>query len=223
MRAFTFKWLVSPSPRPLPLCATLARCERFDCRPMCPALSPCATMTELTSPLDDGLANRSPCRPHDAEEVYVTGTFDNWTKSERLERVGQVFQKTVTLPDDSDKIYYKVSDAFRFVSPLEFLVRVRVCLVRPMDGRAREPGGVSGAHYRRNHSIGGHRASGGQRRGMEQNGSPKPRRRPVCLRPSKTGEAAGTRRQDGRALLPFTARGRPQQVPSCERREQSWR
>ncbi|KAK3305372.1 uncharacterized protein B0T15DRAFT_397350 [Chaetomium strumarium] len=45
--------------------------------------------------------------PHDAEEVYVTGTFDNWTKSQQLERVGQIFQKTVTLPESSDKIYYK--------------------------------------------------------------------------------------------------------------------
>lgn len=64
----------------------------------------------------------------------MTGTFDNWSKSERLERVGQVFQKTVTLPDDSDKIYYKVSDAFRFVSPLEFLVRVRGVLSGPWTG-----------------------------------------------------------------------------------------
>ncbi|KAK3294988.1 uncharacterized protein B0H64DRAFT_199796 [Chaetomium fimeti] len=47
--------------------------------------------------------------PHHAEEVYVTGTFDNWTKSERLDRVGQIFQKTVTLPEpESDaKIFYK--------------------------------------------------------------------------------------------------------------------
>ncbi|AEO59235.1 carbohydrate-binding module family 48 protein [Thermothelomyces thermophilus ATCC 42464] len=45
--------------------------------------------------------------PHDAEEVYVTGTFDDWTKSERLERVGQVFQKTVTFPDSVDKVLYK--------------------------------------------------------------------------------------------------------------------
>ncbi|KAL2144551.1 hypothetical protein VTI28DRAFT_8964 [Corynascus sepedonium] len=45
--------------------------------------------------------------PHDAEEVYVTGTFDDWTKSERLERVGEVFQKTVTLPDSADKVLYK--------------------------------------------------------------------------------------------------------------------
>ncbi|KXX77884.1 Cruciform DNA-recognizing protein 1 [Madurella mycetomatis] len=45
--------------------------------------------------------------PHDAEEVYVTGDFDDWSKSEKLEKVGQVFQKTVTLPNASDKIYYK--------------------------------------------------------------------------------------------------------------------
>ncbi|KAH6617272.1 hypothetical protein F5144DRAFT_499090 [Chaetomium tenue] len=45
--------------------------------------------------------------PHHAEEVYVTGTFDNWTKSERLDRVGQSFQKTVTLPESDAKIFYK--------------------------------------------------------------------------------------------------------------------
>ncbi|KAL2149168.1 hypothetical protein VTH82DRAFT_8516 [Thermothelomyces myriococcoides] len=45
--------------------------------------------------------------PHDAEQVYVTGTFDDWTKSERLERVGQVLQKTVTFPDSVDKVFYK--------------------------------------------------------------------------------------------------------------------
>ncbi|KAK3316680.1 hypothetical protein B0H66DRAFT_604956 [Apodospora peruviana] len=45
--------------------------------------------------------------PHAAEEVYVTGTFDNWTKSEQLAKVGDSFEKTVTLPETSDKIYYK--------------------------------------------------------------------------------------------------------------------
>ncbi|KXH27223.1 hypothetical protein CSIM01_11247 [Colletotrichum simmondsii] len=44
---------------------------------------------------------------HPAEEVYVTGTFDNWTKSEKLEKVGSSFEKTVTLADASEKIYYK--------------------------------------------------------------------------------------------------------------------
>ncbi|TDZ26308.1 hypothetical protein Cob_v000503 [Colletotrichum orbiculare MAFF 240422] len=44
---------------------------------------------------------------HPAEEVYVTGTFDNWTKSEKLEKVGATFEKTVTLPEATEKIYYK--------------------------------------------------------------------------------------------------------------------
>ncbi|KAL6906697.1 carbohydrate-binding module family 48 protein [Trichoderma evansii] len=44
---------------------------------------------------------------HPAEEVFVTGTFDNWTKSEQLPKEGDVFQKTVTLKDASQKIYYK--------------------------------------------------------------------------------------------------------------------
>jgi hypothetical protein len=44
----------------------------------------------------------------------VTGTFDNWTKSVKLEKQGDIFQKTVdlSLPTDSNKIHYKVRDAF---------------------------------------------------------------------------------------------------------------
>ncbi|KAJ0153089.1 hypothetical protein CTA2_155 [Colletotrichum tanaceti] len=45
---------------------------------------------------------------HPAEEVYVTGTFDNWTKSEKLDKIGNSFEKTVNLPNASEKIYYKV-------------------------------------------------------------------------------------------------------------------
>lgn len=45
--------------------------------------------------------------PHAAEEVYVTGTFDNWSKSEKMSKVGDHFEKTVTLPDASEKIFYK--------------------------------------------------------------------------------------------------------------------
>jgi hypothetical protein len=48
------------------------------------------------------------CRSHPADEVFVTGTFDKWSKSEKLERIGSVFEKTVALPDASEKIYYKV-------------------------------------------------------------------------------------------------------------------
>lgn len=38
----------------------------------------------------------------------MTGTFDNWSKSEKMEKVGDVFEKAVELPDTSEKIYYKV-------------------------------------------------------------------------------------------------------------------
>jgi len=43
-----------------------------------------------------------------AEEVYVTGTFDQWSKSQQLEKVGEdSFEKTVPFPEMSEKIYYK--------------------------------------------------------------------------------------------------------------------
>lgn len=38
----------------------------------------------------------------------MTGTFDDWTKSVKLDKDGDVFQKTVDLKDASKKIYYKV-------------------------------------------------------------------------------------------------------------------
>jgi Glycogen recognition site of AMP-activated protein kinase len=47
-------------------------------------------------------------RDHPAEEVYVTGTFDNWSKSEKLVKTGDVFEKNVTLSSAAEKIYYKV-------------------------------------------------------------------------------------------------------------------
>lgn len=48
----------------------------------------------------------------------MTGTFDNWSKSEKLEKVDGIFQKTVTLPNAQDKIYYKVRT---FQIPLLFI------------------------------------------------------------------------------------------------------
>lgn len=48
-------------------------------------------------------------REHPAEEVYVTGTFDNWSKSTKLEKVGTAHEKTVELAKTDDKIWYKVS------------------------------------------------------------------------------------------------------------------
>lgn len=48
------------------------------------------------------------CRPYNANEVYVTGTFDDWGKTVQLDRVGDIFLKEVSLPTTSDKIQYKV-------------------------------------------------------------------------------------------------------------------
>ena len=47
------------------------------------------------------------CRPYSANEVYVTGTFDDWGKSEKLDKVDGGFEKEVQLPDADQKIYYK--------------------------------------------------------------------------------------------------------------------
>ncbi|KAE9366231.1 carbohydrate-binding module family 48 protein, partial [Stipitochalara longipes BDJ] len=44
---------------------------------------------------------------HPASEVFVTGTFDNWSKSEKLIQIGDVFEKEVALPITTEKIYYK--------------------------------------------------------------------------------------------------------------------
>ena len=38
----------------------------------------------------------------------VTGTFDDWSKSEKLTKTGDYFAKDVTLPRADEKIYYKV-------------------------------------------------------------------------------------------------------------------
>lgn len=38
------------------------------------------------------------CREHAANEVFVTGTFDNWQKTIKLEKVDGVFKKIVELP-----------------------------------------------------------------------------------------------------------------------------
>ncbi|PHH73044.1 hypothetical protein CDD80_4091 [Ophiocordyceps camponoti-rufipedis] len=48
---------------------------------------------------------------HDGEEAFVTGTFDGWRKSVKLDKVqGGAFEKRVRLeePDGDGKIYYKL-------------------------------------------------------------------------------------------------------------------
>ncbi|KAE8156659.1 hypothetical protein BDV40DRAFT_280573 [Aspergillus tamarii] len=45
--------------------------------------------------------------PHHADEVFVTGTFDDWGKTVRLDRKGDVFEKEVPLPAAEEKLHYK--------------------------------------------------------------------------------------------------------------------
>ncbi|KAK4946553.1 Cruciform DNA binding protein [Elasticomyces elasticus] len=46
--------------------------------------------------------------PHpDAYDVHVTGTFDDWGKTEKLNRVGDIWEKEVHLPEAEKKILYK--------------------------------------------------------------------------------------------------------------------
>ena len=45
-------------------------------------------------------------REHEAHDVYVTGSFDDWRKTIQLEKKDGIFQKTVELP--KTKHQYKV-------------------------------------------------------------------------------------------------------------------
>ncbi|KIW54063.1 hypothetical protein PV05_06454 [Exophiala xenobiotica] len=46
--------------------------------------------------------------PHpDANDVHVTGTFDDWGKTEKLNKVGDIWEKEVKLPQADKKILYK--------------------------------------------------------------------------------------------------------------------
>jgi hypothetical protein len=53
------------------------------------------------------------CRPHKASEVFVTGTFDDWGKTVKMDRVGDIFVKEVTI-SPVQKIHYKVW-AYNFI------------------------------------------------------------------------------------------------------------
>ncbi|KAL1886197.1 hypothetical protein Plec18167_000126 [Paecilomyces lecythidis] len=45
--------------------------------------------------------------PYEANEVFVTGTFDDWGKTVQLDKKGSVFEKEVHLPTADEKIQYK--------------------------------------------------------------------------------------------------------------------
>jgi hypothetical protein len=67
------------------------------------------------------------CRPYDANEVFVTGTFDDWGKTVKLDRVDDGFAKEVSLP--IEKVHYKAGFPFIFVysiynpTPVTLLLR----------------------------------------------------------------------------------------------------
>ena len=58
-----------------------------------------------------GLIKVSLLRTHPATEVYVTGTFDDWARSVKLEKKGDHFEKLVKLPSAKEQIFYKVREA----------------------------------------------------------------------------------------------------------------
>lgn len=62
-------------------------------------------------------------RPNAGESVFVTGTFDEWKKTVQLDKVGDNFEKTVTLPETTEKIYYKVSSDLFISSALSPPIR----------------------------------------------------------------------------------------------------
>lgn len=84
-------------------------------------------------------------RNQPAKKVVVTGSFDDWSKSESLDKVDDGFEKAVRIDDGSDKIYYKVSGipllgairAFGCSYSLRSLLRrsrPRVCGNRSQEG-----------------------------------------------------------------------------------------
>ncbi|KAL4810400.1 hypothetical protein BDV18DRAFT_130921 [Aspergillus unguis] len=45
--------------------------------------------------------------PYPANEVFVTGTFDDWGKTVKLEQKGDLFEKQVHLPVTGEKVHFK--------------------------------------------------------------------------------------------------------------------
>ena len=70
-------------------------------------------------------------REHQANEVFVTGTFDDWSRSVKLEKEDGVFMKTVELP--KTKVQYKVrtsSDTACLVELLANSISPPTCFVQ---------------------------------------------------------------------------------------------
>ena len=64
----------------------------------------------------------------------MTGTFDGWSKSEKLVKTGDVFEKDVTLANASEKIYYKVrGETAQIILPVLREMLRRCCEVRTVQ------------------------------------------------------------------------------------------
>lgn len=55
----------------------------------------------------------------------MTGTFDNWSQSVKLEAKNQVHEKLVALPK-TDRIFFKVGSSHRAARPKAKFARTRV-------------------------------------------------------------------------------------------------
>lgn len=65
-------------------------------------------------------------REHAATEVYVTGEFDDWGQTVKLEKKGEsLFEKLVELPHVEDKVRYKVSFMIYYLVVIWVFVRSR--------------------------------------------------------------------------------------------------
>lgn len=75
----------------------------------------------------------------------MTGTFDDWSKSEKLLKTGNSFSKDVALPNATEKIYYKVRGGEPFGSDA-FPWRASDQTSRTgADARERIPSGIRGS------------------------------------------------------------------------------
>ena len=57
--------------------------------------------------------------------MFVTGTFDHWSKSVQLDKKGDSFEKEVELPIGEDKILYKVMFHALISSQTSFAVKAK--------------------------------------------------------------------------------------------------
>lgn len=76
-------------------------------------------------------------RNQPATKVVVTGSFDDWSKSESLDKVDDGFEKTVHIDNDSEKVYYKVSGFPLLGALCTFGCSYSACLIAGDQGTAR--------------------------------------------------------------------------------------